>query len=173
MTLWSCIRSCSLTSWECSTLYFKISACVGWFKMIFNYKIILFNRCFLHRLPRATSCHQIPQQIGKWWMKKGVSTHSDIIIPWWNSATWVSIKSLRGCFDNMSRIAFESQLSLPQNLSHSENNLDSIKVVVMMLILQICWMMFLKEVRAHCYCASLQRTQIHRPCHASSGCAKY
>lgn len=88
VTLWSCIRSCSSTSWECSTLYFKICACVGWFKMIFNYKIILFNRCFLHRLPRATSCHQIPQQIGKWWMKKGVSTQQ------WHNNTMMEFSHL-------------------------------------------------------------------------------
>ena len=30
-----------------------------------------------------------------------------------------------------------------------------------------------KNVRAHCYCASLQRTQIHMARHASSGRAKY
>ena len=30
-----------------------------------------------------------------------------------------------------------------------------------------------KDVRAHCYCASLQRTQIHLPRHASSARAKY
>ena len=31
----------------------------------------------------------------------------------------------------------------------------------------------LKDVRAHCYCASSQRTQIHMPRHASSARAKY
>ena len=31
----------------------------------------------------------------------------------------------------------------------------------------------LKDVRAHSYCASLQRTQIHMPRHASSARAKY
>ena len=31
----------------------------------------------------------------------------------------------------------------------------------------------LKDVRAHCYCASLQRTQIHVPRHASSARFKY
>ena len=30
-----------------------------------------------------------------------------------------------------------------------------------------------KDVRAHCYCASLQRKQIHMPRHASSARAKY
>ena len=30
-----------------------------------------------------------------------------------------------------------------------------------------------KAGRAHCYCASLQRTQIHMPRHASSARAKY
>ena len=30
-----------------------------------------------------------------------------------------------------------------------------------------------KDVRAHCYCASLQRTQIHMPRHTSSARAKY
>ena len=31
----------------------------------------------------------------------------------------------------------------------------------------------IKDVRANCYCASLQRTQIHMPRHASSARAKY
>ena len=52
--------------------------------------------------------------------KRVCQPSSDIIIPWWNSTTWVSIKSLKGCFDTMSRIAFESQLSLPQNLSDTQ-----------------------------------------------------
>ena len=36
-----------------------------------------------------------------------------------------------------------------------------------------CIELTLKDVRAHCYCASLQRTQIHMSRHASSARAKY
>ena len=55
-----------------------------------------------------------------------------------------------------------------QNLySIGERNLDlhnqACKVVPVLL----------KDVRANCYCASLQRTQIHMPRHASSARAKY
>ena len=40
-------------------------------------------------------------------------------------------------------------------------------------IVKNCDLGYLKDVRANCFCASLLRTQIHMPRHASSARAKY
>ena len=40
-------------------------------------------------------------------------------------------------------------------------------------IVQCCTIMYVKDIHANCFCASLLRTQIHMPHHALSACAKY